>query len=207
MRPVDSVNRPKPAPSKRRWLDQSGQTLIEAALVMPFLVLVAMGVVELGLTIRNEHNVIRLTREASNLISRSTPIATAATAMTSVESGSVDFSSNSQLIFSVVRRGATVGSANYNTLILYQYYSFGSSSLASKLTTKGTGSFGGAPDYIALNSDTDTSLQVTNAPAGLAPNVGDESFITEIYSTNALVASLAMFGVTVPTQLYSIAYF
>jgi hypothetical protein len=206
MKPADSFNR-RSWSSRARWRDSSGQTLIEAGLVIPFLILVAMGVVELGLAIRNQHNVIRLSREGSNLISRNTSLQVAATVLTEVQSGSVDFSSNSELIFSVVRRGATVGSPNYNTLILYQRYSTGSYAASSKLTTKGSGSFGPAPDYKALNSDTDTSLQVTNAPAGLAAGVGDMSYITEIFSTNVLITSLAKFGVAVPTQLYSIAYF
>jgi hypothetical protein len=190
-----------------RWRDTSGQTLIEAALVVPLLALLAMGVVELGFAMRNQHTVNVLCREGSNLISRSTTLADAATVLTSEQTGTVDFSANSQIIFSVVERGATVGSANYNTLILYERYSTGASSYASKLTTKGSGSFGGAPDYVALNPDTDTSLQVTNMPAGVAAEIGGLSYITEIFSANTLMTALANWGVTVPTQIYSISYF
>jgi Flp pilus assembly protein TadG len=191
----------------KAWRDTSGQTLIEAALVVPLLALLAMGVVELGFAMRNQHTVNVLCREGSNLISRATTLADAATVLSSEQTGPVDFSSNSQMIFSVLERGATVGSANYNTLILYERYSTGSGSNASKLITKGTGSFGGAPDYQALNTDTDTSLQVTNAPAGIAVEIGGLSYITEIFSTNTLMTALANWGVTVPTQIYSISYF
>jgi Flp pilus assembly protein TadG len=194
-------------PAPERWRDTSGQTLIEAALVVPLLALLAMGVVELGFAMRNQHTVNVLCREGSNLISRATTLADAATVLSSEQTGPVDFSSNSQMIFSVLERGATVGSANYNTLILYERYSTGSGSNASKLITKGTGSFGGAPDYQALNTDTDTSLQVTNAPAGIAVEIGGLSYITEIFSTNTLMTALANWGVTVPTQIYSISYF
>jgi Flp pilus assembly protein TadG len=190
-----------------RWRDTSGQTLIEAALVVPLLALLAMGVVELGFAMRNQHNVNVLCREGSNLISRSTTLADAATVLKSEQTGTVDFSANSQMIFSVIERGATVGSANYNTLILYERYSTGSASYASKLITKGAGSFGGAPDYVAINPDTDTSLQVTNAPAGIAAEIGGLSYITEIFSANTLMTALANWGVTVPTQIYSISYF
>jgi Flp pilus assembly protein TadG len=189
------------------WRDTSGQTLIEAALVVPLLALLAMGVVELGFAMRNQHTVNVLCREGSNLISRSTTLTDATTVLTSEETGTVDFSTNSQIIFSVIERGATVGSANYNTPILYERYSTGALSNTSKLTTKGTGTFGGAPDYVAVNPDTDTSLQVTNVPAGVAAEIGGLSYITEIFSTNTLMTALANWGVTVPTTIYSISYF
>jgi hypothetical protein len=124
-----------------------------------------------------------------------------------MSSGSVNFSTNSTLIFSVLRRGSTSGSANFNHVILYKRYQYGSYSASSRLTTAGTGSFGPAPDYVAQNSDNDTSLQVTNLPAGLASTLGGMSYVTEIFSNNALQTPLARFGLAMPTQLYSIAYF
>jgi TadE-like protein len=207
MRPTLPFDRRRPWTAPDRWRDTSGQTLIEAALVAPLLILLAMGVVELGFEMRNQHNVNVLSREGSNLISRSTTLADAATVLTSEQNGSIDFSANSQIIFSVIERGATVGSANYNTLILYERYSTGFSSYPSKLLTRGAGSFGGAPDYQALNPDTDTSLQVTNAPAGVAAELGGLIFVTEIFSANTLMTALANWGVTVPTQIYSVSYF
>jgi hypothetical protein len=207
MRPTPSFDRRRQRKAPEPWRDSSGQTLIEVALVVPLLALLAMGVVEVGLALRNQHTVAVLSREGSNLISRSTTLQDAGTVLTSEENGSVNFSTNSQIIFSVIERGATVGSANYNTLLLYQRYSFGGSSLSSRLTTKGTGSFGGAPDYKAVNPDTDTTLQVTNAPAGVAAEIGGVSYVTEVFSTNTLMTALANWGVTVPTQLYSISYF
>ncbi len=76
----------------------------------------------------------------------------------------------------------------------------------SQLTTAGSGGFGGAPDYIANNSDSDTRLQVTNLPTGLiAP--GGMVYVTEIYTSHTLLTPLDGLGVTVPATLYSIAYF
>lgn len=207
MRPTTSLDRRRQWKAPEAWRDTSGQTIMEAALVVPLLALLAMGVVELGLALRNQHTVNVLSREGSNLISRSTTLQDAGTALTSEQTGTVNFSTNSEIIFSVIERGATVGSNNYNTLVLYERYSTGGGSFSSKLTTRGAGSFGGAPDYQAVNPDTDTSLQVTNAPAGVAAEIGALSYVTEIFSTNTLMTALANWGVTVPTQLYSISYF
>ena len=51
------------------------------------------------------------------------------------------------MIFSVLKKGATTGTSNYNQVILYQRYEYGASAATSKLTTRGAGSFGPAPDY------------------------------------------------------------
>ena len=209
MRSTASSDRRRQGHAPEPWRDTSGQTIIEAALVVPLLALIAMGVVELGLEMRNQHVVNVLSREGSNLISRSTTLQDAGTVLLSEETGSVNFSTNSQVILSVIERDATTGAPNYNTLILYQRYSFGGTTLASRLITKGAGagSFGGAPDYIALNPDTDTTLQVTNAPAGVASEIGASSYVTEVFSTDTLMTTLANWGITVPTQIYSVSYF
>jgi hypothetical protein len=119
----------------------------------------------------------------------------------------VDFTTNSRLIFSVVRRGATTSTTNYNKDILYQRYEFGAISGTSALTTRGAGSFSGGPDYTAAGADTDSSLQITNLPAGLLTTAGDMVYITEIYTKHELITPFDKFGVKVPDILYSIAYF
>ena len=119
----------------------------------------------------------------------------------------VDFTNGSKLIFSVIKRGGTTGTANYDKLILYQRYEYGTLSYSSKLQTKGSGSFAGAPDYEAANSDGNTGLQVTNVPANLVSVKGGMIYITEIYSTHTLITPFDRFGVSVPKLLYSIAYF
>jgi Flp pilus assembly protein TadG len=191
----------------RSLADASGQSLLEAALVLPVIILLAFGVVELGAAIRNQYTVTRLSREGSNLISRDTSLQTAETIMTSISATPVDFNNGSTMILSVLKRGSTVGSNNYNQVILYQRHQVGNYSATSKLATVGGGSFGGAPDYIAANSDTDTNLRVTNVPTGYVSVIGELGYVTEIYSTNTLMTPLAKFGITVPQVLYSVAYF
>lgn len=191
-----------------RLRSSRGQGLIEFALLMPLILGVALGVVEVGYALLDQHVVTKLTREGSNLISRDVTIDDAATAMTKMASRPVNFSSSARLIFSVLRKGATTGTTNYNQIILYQRYETGAlSGVSSKLTTRGTGMFHGAPNYDAYNSDTDASLQLSPLPANIQMPTGGLLYVTEIYSSHPLITPLDRFGVTVPSTLYSIALF
>ena len=195
------------------WTSSSGQGIVEFAMILPILVLIVLGVAELGWALLDEHVVTRLSREGSNLISRDTSLQDAGTAVTSMSSPPVDFTNGSTLIFSVVKTGATTGTTNSGKLTLYQRYAFGNYTClppatvcTSQVTTVGSGSFGGAPDYIAANADGDANLQVTSLPASLVP-VGGMIYITEIFTKHNRITPLDHFGVLVPQTLYSIAYF
>lgn len=185
----------------------SGQSVVEFAMVLPLLLVVVLGVIEVSYALLDQHVVTKLTREGSNLISRDTSLADAATALKTMSGRPVDFDTHSRLIFSVVRRGATTNTNNYNKDILYQRYSYGAISATSALTTRGAATFGGAPEYQATDPDGDSSLQVTNLPAGIVLTTGGTIYITEIFTTHQLITPFDKFGVTVPTTLYSIAYF
>jgi uncharacterized protein (UPF0333 family) len=184
-----------------------GQSLVEFALVLPFLLLVLLGVIEVGHVLFEQHVVTRLTREGSNLISRDVSLQDAVTALKNMSTQPVDFDHGSRLILSVVKRGGTSGTANYDRLILYQRCEYGTLPSQSALRTLGAGSFGGAPDYIAANSDNDTRLQLTNVSNDLVTVKGGMIYITEIYATHSTITPASRFGVTVPGTLYSVAYF
>ena len=47
-----------------------GQSAVEFALVLPFLVVLVLGLTELGYALLDSHIATKLTRESSNLISR-----------------------------------------------------------------------------------------------------------------------------------------
>jgi Flp pilus assembly protein TadG len=178
------------------------------ALVTPLFLTIVLGVVEVGYALADQHVVTRLTREGSNLISRDTTIQDATTAIRSMTTPPVNFDNGtSKVIFSVLKRGETSGSANYNTIFLYQRSQYGSYAGSSKLTTRGAGSFGGAPNYEAVNSDNNTALQVTNVPSNLIAVRGGLIYVTEIYTRHRLITPLDRFGISVPQTLYSIAYF
>jgi Flp pilus assembly protein TadG len=184
----------------------SGQSLVEMAMMMPFIVVLVLGVIEVSYALMDQHVVTKLAREGSNLISRDTSLQDAGNAMKSMSSHPVDFATHSALILSVIKRVSTTGAANFGKDILYQRYALGALSATSTLQTAGAGSFGGAPDYFANNADNDTNLQVTNLPTNL--NVaGGLLYITEIYTSHTLITPFDRFGIQVPSTLYSFAVF
>lgn len=187
--------------------DNRGQSMVEFALTVPLVMLLVLGVLDVGYVLLDQHVVTKLTREGSNLISRDTPFELAANAMRTMSTAPVDLDSRSRLIFSVIRRGSTVGSANYDQQILYQRYETGTLAASTKLQTAGPASFGGAPNYEAANSDNNTNLRMTNIPANLVPTRGAMVYVTEIYTTHNMLTPIQQFGIPVPTTLYSIAYF
>jgi Flp pilus assembly protein TadG len=183
----------------------SGQTLLEFALVVPLVLALVLGVVEASYAVLDQHVVSKLTREGSNLISRDTSLADAATALRSMSSGPVNFNNgSSKVIFSVVKKVATTTATNYNKPVLYQRLVYGSYAGASILNNSG-GAFGSGPEYTAVNSDNDASLRVSNVPTTMA--TGGLLYITEIFTRHPLITPFDRFGVQMPTTLYSIAYF
>jgi hypothetical protein len=192
----------------RRLASPKGQSIVETAMIMPLFIVIVLGVSEVGYALVDQHVVTRMTREGSNLISRDTTLQDAVQAMRGMTSRPVNFDNgSSKIIFSVLKRGETTGSANYDRIILYQRYEYGSYSGSSKLTTSGGASFGPAPDYVAVNSDNNTNLRVTNVASNLVAVRGGLIYVTEIYSRHSLITPINRFGVTVPQTLYSIAYF
>jgi len=191
---------------RQRLRDPRGQSLLEFSLVLPLVLVLVLGVVEVSYALLDQHVVTKLTREGSNLISRNTSLQDAATALKNMSSRPVNFNASARMILSVVKNVNTAGAANFGKPILYQRYEYGGLAASSALQTAGAAAFGGAPDYQAANSDNDVSLQLTN----LAPNLvvpGGFLYITEIYSSHQLITPFDRFGVQVPDKLYSIAYF
>ena len=195
---------------KRRLANHRGQSLVEFALIMPFVLLVALGVIEVSFALLDQHVVTKLTREGSNLISRDVTITDASNALRNMSTRPVDFATanRSRLIFTVLRRGTTVGTPNYNNVIAYQRYEFGGlTGVQSVLRSAGSGAYNAGPDYEAVNADTDTRIQVPTLPANLTIALNGSLYVTEIYTRHDLITPLSGFGVTVPSTLYSIAYF
>lgn len=191
----------------KRHNSSKGQSLIEFAVVLPFVLAVVLGVIEVGYALLDHHVVTKTAREGSNLISRNTTLGDSAAAMLTMSTRPLNFAAGgtSKLIFSVVMKGQTTGTTNFGKDILYQRHSIGSLPYGSKLAQSG-GSFGPGPEYQANNADGDASLQVTNLPANLLSATGI-IYITEIYTTHTLITPFNRFGVSVPNVLYSIAYF
>jgi len=196
---------------RRRACSATGQSLLEFGLVLPFVLVLALGVIEVSYALLDQHIVTKLTREGSNLISRDATLKDAATVLASMSTSPINFASGSKLIFSVIKNVQIAGAPNDKKNILYQRYVYGTNSdpyAISTLTTavNVSGNLGSGPEYQAPNSDTDTGLQITNLPAGLV-TTGGMLYVTEIYNDHPLITPFDKFGVQVPKMLYSIAYF
>lgn len=190
-----------------RLRNEKGQSLVEFAMVTPLLVMLALGVIEVSFALYDQHVITKTAREGANLISRDATLQQAAAALQTMSVRPVNFGNGSKVIFSVIKRGATVGSANYNQLVLYQRYEFGNMTGTSRISTSGSAAFGGPPNYEATNSDNNTSLRVSNLPNGLAASPGGMIYVTEIYQRHQLMTPFDRLGISVPQVLYSVAYF
>ena len=187
----------------------SGQSLIEFTLFLPLALVIGLGMIELSYALLDQHVVSKLTREGSNLISRNATLEDAGLVMRTMGTRPVDFANGSTLIFSVLRKVSTTDADNYDKVILYQRHSFGTLPAESAFVTAGTGSFSGAPNYQAFDSDNDVRLQIVGLPDSLDVGIGGMVFVTEIYTTHRLITPFngIFLGGHVPTTLYSVAYF
>jgi Flp pilus assembly protein TadG len=192
---------------RRQLSSATGQTLVEMAVVLPIVLMVSLGVVDVAYAVLHQHVISRITREGANLISRDVSLLDASNALKSMSTTPVDFTDGSELILSVLKKGSTVGTANYDQVVLYQRYSIGTLGAASTLQTAGPVTFGPAPDFKVSNSDTDTNLRITTLPATVDISRGGLLFVAEVFTSHAPLTPLDKFGVTIPPTLHSIAYF
>jgi Flp pilus assembly protein TadG len=192
--------------NRQRLRDARGTALLEFSLVVPLVLVLCLGVVEVSYALLDQHVVTKLTREGSNLISRNTSLLDAANALRNMSTRPVNFNSSARVILSVAKNVNTAGAVNFGRDVLYQRYEYGAFAASSALQTAGTAAFGGAPDFQAANADNDVNLRLTNLPPNLI-GAGGLMYITEIYSRHQLITPFDRFGIQVPDTLYSIAYF
>jgi hypothetical protein len=185
----------------------AGQTLAELGIVLPVLLLLIFGVVEVGWALF-QSNVIRgYVRESSNLISRNRSFQEAENAIisTSGAGGPVQIGpgeADSRMILSVVTLGS--GGANNNRVIILQRHQIGNLDADSVLGTPPQGAYGGAPDYIANSPSDDTSIRVAGAlPNGYVLGAGQSLYVTEIFTRRGSIVNFAL----LPDTLYAAAFF
>jgi hypothetical protein len=199
-------NRPRQALKTR---SSQGQVIVELVFVLPLLLLLGLGVIDMSYLLFNQHIITRLTREGSNLISRDVTLSDAGTAMRSMVNPPVDLNgSNSKLIFTVLTKWGSGSNNNYD--VIYKRYEIGGLAASSAFTTQGpisSASFDSTNDYRAINPDNNINLRVTNVPASLVLTQSQYVYVTEIYTRHVTITPLASFGMTPPATLYSVAYF
>jgi hypothetical protein len=91
-------------PRLRRLRHERGQSMVEFAMVLPFLLVIVLGVVEVGYALLDQHVVTKLAREGANLISRDATLQEAETALRSMSGRPINFADGSKVIFSVLKQ-------------------------------------------------------------------------------------------------------
>jgi Flp pilus assembly protein TadG len=196
--------------ARRRLGDSKGQSMIEMAMILPIVVTLVLGLIELSYALLDQHVVTKLSREGANMISRDAALTDAYTALQSMATRPIDFSSRTKVIFTVIKNPSTTGAANQGVPAIYQRFTGGAGGVGGgSLITCSSCSASNfpAPDYTANDVDSNTALRVTG---GLPPNSvsqGGFVYVTEIYTSHPLITPFDRFGISVPSTLYSIAYF
>lgn len=185
---------------------QRGQSLTEFAMILPLMLVLVLGVIEVGYALYEAHILAKLAREGSNLISRQTTLQEAQTSIVSATSQPVSFGAKGRLIFSVITTGT--GGANLDKPIISQRLTLGTLSAPSKLGDPPTSSYGPAPDYAAVNLNNDTAIRVSGPlPNGLVLSAGQSIYLTEVYHRHDLITPFERIGVSLPANLYASAFF
>ena len=154
--------------------------------MLPLLLIVVLGVVEVSYALLDQHVVTKLTREGSNLISRDTSLADAATALKSMSGRPVDFTIELEgdLLGGQARRddrhhqlqqGRPLPALRVRRHRRHQ----------PDLRPAAAAATAPARSTRPTNADGDTNIQVTNLPAGIALSTGGMIYITEIFTTHS----------------------
>jgi len=183
---------------------QRGQSIVEFAMTLPFILFVALGVVETSQALMQQHITTKMAREGSNMISRETRMVDAGNVLRNMSANPGTFNSDTLVIFSVLLLSNS--GSNNGQIVLYQRYSLGNSSLGSS-RLNGSGTFNSANDYTAANPNNTTSLRVTNAPANVIGVPGGLIYVTEVFTRYSTLTPVRNIGLPIPQTLYSVAYF
>jgi hypothetical protein len=175
-------------------------------MVVPLLLLLVLGVIEVGYALYENHLIIKLAREGSNLISRQSTLQEAESALLAATTAPITFDQDGKLILSVIRLGTAGG--NLNRPIIAQRRVLGTLNAGSVLGDPVPGAYGGAPNYSALDANNDTRIRIAGAlPNGLTLVAGQSVYVTEVYTHHDLITPFERFGARMPTNLYASAIF
>ena len=200
------MGRLKPSIESRARTGLRGQSLVEFVMVMPLVLVLLLGIIEVSYALFENHLIIKLAREGANLISRGTNLGQAETSLLAATTAPVAFNAKGKLVLSVIKLGEA--GANLNQPIISQRRVVGTLSANSVLGNPPTSSYSGAPYYTAVNPNNDSSIRVAGAlPNGLTLAAGQSVYVTEVCTRHDLITPFQKFGVTLPTNLYASAYF
>lgn len=198
----------KPAnTNRRRWgLNARGQSLAEVAIVLPLLMTLCIGTLQMGYVLYQGHVVRKVAREAANLLSRQANFDATASAIQTSLPHLGGFDPNAKLILSVVQLAS--GGSNAGLPIISQRLEVGNLAGSSILGNPASSAFGSGPNYPALDPNNNTALRTGTLPNGLTVNAGDAFFVAELFIDRKDIASITWpFAITFDDSLYANAFF
>jgi len=164
------------------WQRESGQALTEFAIIGTIMMVLALGLIDLGRAIYEKQVITHLTREGSNMAARGTPLTTAAGQVVS-GSSPLNLSSSGYVIISAVQNTGGV-----NTVI--DQAAQGGMAASSRIGVQGA----------------KTSNMPATVPA--IPQPGQTVYVTEVfYSYQPATPIGKLIGLVMPSTLYDVAYF
>ena len=160
---------------------ESGQALLEFALIASIMIILALGVIDLGRAIFDKEVLSDLSRSGSNLASRGASLSAAASAVITQPSD-LNMASNGLVIVTAVTNNA-------GSITITGQASQGGISGSSRI-----GGLGGR-----------ATLPVTVPPI---PPAGQTVYVTEVFYTFSPITPIGKFmSIVFPSTLYDVAYF
>ncbi len=181
----------------RKW-NESGQALIEMALLLPLLAIVALGIVDFSRAIYDAEVIKNLSGEGSNLASRGTTLADTVTAVTN--DSDIPLSSSGCVIVSSVTCTLNSSGQCTNAYVI--------TGQAISAACNGNSSRVGC--YPASPTCTASATVPTQVQTVLSTVPGYTVYSTEVFFDYTVVTDLANFlngNNLLPTHLYSAAYY
>jgi Flp pilus assembly protein TadG len=168
---------------------ESGQALAEFAFVAMLLIVLAFGIIDFSRAIFDKQVIDHLSREGSNLASRGTDPALAATAVVN-DAPPLNLATSGRVIITTVTNNGT----SYN---ITDQVSQGGISATSKIGS-----------YNPKLANNPATLPIAATSASAIPQPNQTAYVTEVfYSYQALTPIGSILKIVLPTQLYDVAYF
>jgi Flp pilus assembly protein TadG len=177
-----SISRHHDSVSRKIVADQSGQAMLEFAIIASMVIILVFAIVDFGRAFNEMQVMVELTRQGSNLASRGTTLLDSANAVVAGDAP-LDLNSNGEVIVTAVTNNAGGN-------VITGQVSQGAITSASKVG-QGVGTLATIPPAAA---------------AMLQP--GQTIYITEVFYTYQAITPIAnLVHIVMPSTMYQAAYF